>query len=191
MPDDSNKTGLVETDQPDEFGPSEETLDSVLYDFEERENLDSRSSTESPEMASDKNLSQTIRKPDEPLLVRLRIFLWVQHQPLIAGLLFACLIGMSAYFVQRSYVHSGLIDLDRSGSLSADFQVDINTAELGEIVVLPGVGEKLGRAIVDHRTKAGRFESFYKLRQVPGIGEKKLDQLIPYLAPIRDEGPGE
>jgi len=130
--------------------------------------------------------ANTSRSLNDSMLVRLRLFLWAQHQPWIAGLLLLCLVGMSAYFIHRSIVHRGLIEIDRSGSLEANFQVDINQAELGEIVVLPGVGEKLAQAIVEHRAQQGPFESFDGLTEVPGIGQQKLKKLIPYLAPIRE-----
>ena len=117
-------------------------------------------------------------------LARLRVFLWHKDQLAIAGFLLACLIGMSAFFLHRSHVGDGLIEIDRSGSLNAEFQVDINAAQFGEIVVLPGVGEKLAQTIVEYRQQTGPFDSVESLTQVPGIGEKKLEMLIPFLVPI-------
>ena len=132
------------------------------------------------------------RHPDsanslESMFAHLRIILWPKDQLAIAGLLLVCLIGMSVFFLHRSYVQNGLIEIDRSGSLEADFQVDINTAQFGEIVVLPGVGEKLARTIVEHRHRSGPFNSVESITQVPGIGDKKLEALIPYLAPIQSQ----
>jgi len=121
---------------------------------------------------------------DASLLFRLRVFLWLQHQPAIAGCLLACIAGMSAYFLHLGHVRNGLIEIDRSGSLQAEFQVDINQAQFGEIVVLPGVGEKLAQTIVEYRASNGPFSSVDSLAEVPGIGEKKLEALIPYLVPI-------
>lgn len=129
--------------------------------------------------------SFTVAESNESLLARLKIYLWFRHQPAIAGLLLACLIGMSVYFVHRSHVHNGLIDIDRSGSLQADFKVDINEAQFGEIIVLPGVGEKLAQTIVEHRRQTGPFDSVESLTRVPGIGEKKLEAMLPYLVPIK------
>ena len=94
---------------------------------------------------------------------------------------------MSVFFLHRSSVHNGLIEIDRSGSLDADFQVDINTAQIGEIIVLPGVGEKLAKTIIDYRRQAGPFDSVESITQVPGIGDKKLEALIPYLVPIQSQ----
>ncbi|MFK7770228.1 MAG: ComEA family DNA-binding protein [Mariniblastus sp.] len=118
------------------------------------------------------------------LLRRLRLVILGQHQPMIALLLLASIVCSSAYFVQRHFVNSGLIDIDRSESLHADFKIDINAATWGEIVVLPGVGEKLARAIVEQRETYGPFESLVGLTDVPGIGEKKLDLLAPYILEI-------
>ena len=121
---------------------------------------------------------------DTSLPSRLRLVIWAQHQPAIAIVLVACIVCLSGYFIHRSYVESGLIDIDRSGSLQAEFKVDINSADWGEIVVLPGVGEKLALAIVEYRETYGPFESLNGLNGVVGIGEKKLELLTPYLLPI-------
>jgi len=115
---------------------------------------------------------QAVTSRDESFLFRLRVFLWLQHQPAIAGLLLACIVGMSAYFLHRSHVRNGLVEIDRSGSLKAEFQVDINQAQFGEIVILPGVGEKLAQTIVEYRTSSGPFSSIDSLTEVPGIGER-------------------
>ena len=68
--------------------------------------------------------------------------------------------------------------------MQAEFKVDINSASWSEIMVLPGVGEKLARAIVDHRIQSGPFNSLDAVQDVTGIGEKKLEKLMPFLLPI-------
>ena len=151
----------------------------------ENRSVDSSASSNTAASHCDQGEHRTLAS--DPLLARLRIILWPKHQPSIAGLLLACLIGMSVFFLHRSYVHNGLIEIDRSGSLEADFQVDINTAQFGEIVVLPGIGEKLAKTIVDYRHHAGPFNSVESITQVPGIGDKKLEKLIPYLVPIQSQ----
>ena len=120
------------------------------------------------------------------LIHRLRLVLSHEHQPLIAVVLLVCLIGMGGYFYHQSIVTQGLIDIDRAEQVPASFHVDINSADWPEIVVLPGVGEKLARAIVEHRTETGPFSSLDSIQDVPGIGEKKLEKLRPFLLPIGD-----
>lgn len=121
---------------------------------------------------------------NEPLAAKLRLLIWPQHEPLIAIIFLACLVGMSAYFVQRTYIQNGIVDIDSSAPLSAQFQIDLNTAEIGEIVLLPGVGEKLASQIIEYREEWGGFQSPDSLKNVPGIGERKLESLLPFLLPF-------
>ncbi|HEX9970116.1 MAG TPA: helix-hairpin-helix domain-containing protein, partial [Acidimicrobiales bacterium] len=55
--------------------------------------------------------------------------------------------------------------------------VDLNTATVEQLEALPGVGPSIARAIVEHRTRHGRFRSVEDLLDVPGIGESKLNAL--------------
>ncbi len=57
--------------------------------------------------------------------------------------------------------------------------IDLNTADVGELQLLEGIGPALADAIVRYRTEHGGFASAEELLEVPGIGEKK------YLA-VRD-----
>ena len=60
-------------------------------------------------------------------------------------------------------------------------KIDLNTADTGSLVTLPGVGEKTAAAIIAYREANGGFKSVDELAQVKGIGEKKLAKLRPYL----------
>lgn len=57
--------------------------------------------------------------------------------------------------------------------------VDLNTATVEQLEALPGIGPSIARAIVEHRTRHGRFRSVDDLLDVPGIGESKLNALRP------------
>ena len=56
-------------------------------------------------------------------------------------------------------------------------QVDLNTATVEQLVTLPGVGKKKAAAIIDYRTKNGKFKSVDELVNVKGVGEKMLAKL--------------
>jgi comEA protein len=52
--------------------------------------------------------------------------------------------------------------------------VNLNTATAEQLDSLPGVGPATASAIIEHRTKIGRYRSVSQLLDVPGIGEAKL-----------------
>ena len=45
---------------------------------------------------------------------------------------------------------------------------------------LPGIGPELASVIINDRQTNGSFGSVHALLRVPGIGEKKLERLLPY-----------
>lgn len=55
--------------------------------------------------------------------------------------------------------------------------VNLNTADVGQLDSLPGIGPATARAIVDHRTEKGPFASVEALEDVPGIGAAKVERL--------------
>ncbi len=61
----------------------------------------------------------------------------------------------------------------------AAFTVDLNEGTLAELEHLPGIGPVLAGRIVEHRTSHGAFRRIEDLALVPGIGEKRLEQLRP------------
>ena len=136
--------------------------------------------------SSDKTSLEPNTPQEDSFIRRMKLVLWKEHQPYIAILLISCVIGMCAYFWCHSIITGGLIDIDQAEPKTAEFKIDINTAEWPEIVVLPGVGEKLARAIVDYRQSAGSFQTLDSIQEVSGIGEKKLEQLRPFLHPIQN-----
>lgn len=59
--------------------------------------------------------------------------------------------------------------------------VNVNTATVEQLQLLPGVGPALAERIVAFREANGPFRSAEELEAVKGIGEKALDRLRPYL----------
>ena len=53
-------------------------------------------------------------------------------------------------------------------------QLDLNTADLGELQTLKGVGPVTAQRILDYRTQIGRFDNVDQLLEVKGIGSKTL-----------------
>ncbi len=54
------------------------------------------------------------------------------------------------------------------------------------LTALPGIGEKMARAIVETRERLGGFTHLSQLRLVPGIGPKLMGKIRPYLTLCAD-----
>ncbi|MDH6118731.1 competence protein ComEA [Kitasatospora sp. GAS204A] len=57
--------------------------------------------------------------------------------------------------------------------------VSLNHATLDQLDALPGVGPVLAKHILDFRSAHGLFRSLDQLRQISGIGDRKLAELKP------------
>jgi len=55
-------------------------------------------------------------------------------------------------------------------------EININTADLKELMQLKGVGEVLGQRIIEYREKNGPFENVEDILNVNGVGEKILEE---------------
>ena len=78
-----------------------------------------------------------------------------------------CLLPMGTTFAQ-------------SDMLSKQVQsavVNINTADLKQLIKLPGVGKKKAQAIIDYRETNGDFASLEDLAKVKWVGKKMLAKL--------------
>jgi competence protein ComEA len=60
------------------------------------------------------------------------------------------------------------------GRTTGEGLLDLNSASVAELDLLPGIGPVLAQRIADYRTQAGRFRSKEELRKVSGIGPKKF-----------------
>ncbi|MEB3330351.1 MAG: ComEA family DNA-binding protein [Candidatus Sericytochromatia bacterium] len=59
--------------------------------------------------------------------------------------------------------------------------VDLNRASALELETLPGVGPAMAARIVATRRRLGGFKALEELREVPGIGARRLERLRPCL----------
>lgn len=74
-------------------------------------------------------------------------------------------------------------DDDTSEELLPGDKVNINTASVGELCLLPGVGEVTAQKIIDWRKTNGNFTSIEEfVDEIDGIGENNIENMRMYLA---------
>jgi len=59
--------------------------------------------------------------------------------------------------------------------------VNINTASVAELEMLPGVGRKTAEAIVEHREQHGAFRRVEHLMRVHGVSEGRFVEIRPLI----------
>ncbi|HEY1378100.1 MAG TPA: helix-hairpin-helix domain-containing protein, partial [Gemmataceae bacterium] len=95
--------------------------------------------------------------------------------PHAAQLAAAFLLGAAAALLaSRLFSGPGGRPLD----VTAAPPIDLNRADAGELLQLPGVGPTLAGRIADAR---GTFRTADDLRAVPGVGPARLERLRPWV----------
>lgn len=64
-----------------------------------------------------------------------------------------------------------------ASAASGTGRVNINTASLEDLKTLPGIGDAIGKSIIDYREKNGAFRSLEDLKEVDRIGDKVFEKL--------------
>ncbi|MCX5673778.1 MAG: helix-hairpin-helix domain-containing protein [Planctomycetota bacterium] len=71
------------------------------------------------------------------------------------------------------------------------WRINVNAADWVTLSMVPGLGEKTARKIIELRDqRGGRLKSVDEIKDVRGIGEKTLEKLRPYLF-VADPGADE
>ena len=66
-------------------------------------------------------------------------------------------------------------------SADKEEKIDVNTAGIGELILLPGIGRETALRIMEYRAENGPFGSVEELIDVSGIGPKKLEKIRKYV----------
>jgi competence ComEA-like helix-hairpin-helix protein len=102
----------------------------------------------------------------------------------------AAVRGYRRFYPPRIVTHAVTIDSTRAApavprndpaAAKLEAGIDPNVAPAEDLVLLPGVGPSLARAIVAYRQQHGRFRRAEDLLAVPGIGPRTLARFRSYL----------
>lgn len=93
-------------------------------------------------------------------------FKWFSRVVAIVGIL---LCGVSALAQKKS---------------PAAQPLDLNSAGVEQLRLVPGIGPKTAAAIVNFRVKSGPFRRVEDLLAIKGISKRKLEELRPYVAVV-------
>ena len=96
-------------------------------------------------------------------------------RPLLAASLVLGLCGVGGF-------QTAALAAESTSAPSADGKkININQASVEQLAFLPRVGAKAAQKVVDYRKTKGPFARPEDLMEVKGFGEKKFEQLRPYL----------
>lgn len=90
------------------------------------------------------------------------------RQCLALALLALCALGATPTLAQQAAAPSGT--------------VNINTADVATLQLLPRVGPAVAQRIVEHREQSGKFRQKSDLLLVRGIGDATFERLEPYVS---------
>lgn len=74
-------------------------------------------------------------------------------------------------------VFSSVSVMAQKSSHPSTEKINLNSATVEQLQTLPGVGPATAKAIVEHRTKSGKFNRIEEIINVKGIGEKKFQKI--------------
>lgn len=119
-------------------------------------------------------MKKLLKKPEALLISLALIFLACA---VLAGYLSTYVPkGSTVYYVSEEDKEKLLQE-----STATSVIVNLNTAKLEELCLLPGIDEVTAGAIIDYRTEKGRFRNTEELKNIKGIGEIKYKNILPYV----------
>lgn len=93
--------------------------------------------------------------------------------------------GQKIYIPNINDIETEIVDDGASGivddTTATQGTININKADEIELQSLNGIGESLAASIVEYRKENGKFETIEDLKNVPGIGDSKFENIKAYI----------
>lgn len=105
----------------------------------------------------------------------------------ITGAFFCLLLGVflgrsgNKSYIQIQDIQNAPTQPSESQQPASPAQININTATVQQLQLLPGIGEALAQRIIDYRETNGNFSAIEELLNVSGIGEKKFADIKDFI----------
>ena len=109
------------------------------------------------------------------------LLVFVAFVCVMIGILIGRCTSPSNLTVSDSNISQAEFDETHSNTTSSLGKINVNTASADDFASLPGIGETIAQRIIDYRTKYGSFTSIEELKQVDGIGDKRLDGIREFI----------
>ena len=91
----------------------------------------------------------------------------------------AALLGLGLSFLFKAVPSAGTI---YAASFNTGVsRININSAGKDQLIALPGIGPKIAEKIIDYRREKGKIYDIRELKQIKGIGDKKIENIKPFL----------
>ena len=107
-------------------------------------------------------------------------------QAVVALSAFLGLVAMAATWVGSGGPSGRLAQPGERPRLSAAFRVDVNSASMAELRLLPSIGESRAQQIVRERQRGAFVSPEDVARRIKGIGVKTVAKMKPYLGPMTE-----
>ena len=117
-------------------------------------------------------------------------FLTKQEKYVVIFLLLGAVLGLSYSYYKKfhppidirfKHVEETHPEEDFDYLLKEAKSVNINQAQVSELIKLKGIGPVLAHRIIEYRISHGSFKDKEELNNVPGIGPKKFEAIKDYI----------
>ena len=85
--------------------------------------------------------------------------------------------GEKLYIPRKNEEEQEYITQGKDNMSEGQSKININSAQIEELITLPGVGEATANKIIEYRKENGKFQKIEDLKNVPGIGDSKFENI--------------
>lgn len=85
--------------------------------------------------------------------------------------------GEKLYIPSKNEEEQEYITQGKDNMSEGQSKININSAQIEELITLPGVGETTANKIIEYRKENGKFQKIEDLKNVPGIGDSKYENI--------------